>query len=424
MITKAIKLSNHGIINNYFVRVMLWLILLFSTTGFKHIWGVEKLSIIINSLILVVLIIFAGLTVLRQKHSRTCWSWIIFPSLMVIFGFIANLLAYGIWSGEFIQPIAYATPAIAMISAISIQNKKIVVTHELWRDFYRFMLFINIISLIEYYCIFEGYFVPRSIVTPYGEFLAGYFTLFYPIDANEIHYRYYACFLEPGTLAMYLIPAIVYSILNKKFGAFAIFILALYMTDSLGGYISLALVFILLPLFMGSHKNKIFISVIFSITIFVLIFSQLGAIFKVAYEERDNSRETRELAISNTFSSLPSFFIKNPLGYSSVSNTDELTKKSDYLGFTFTPAIYAQGGGFISFLGYLYIIVSHTTFSIFSIIRKNLSTEEKLVVITLLANFPFIFQRSTVYESSLYALLFLPSLIKLMNSPRYSYKSA
>lgn len=417
---KMIKSINNKLLDIYLIRVMLWVTLLFSATGYKYILGIENISTIINGLALIALMIFSGSAIIEQKQSRFCWYWIIFPPVIVIFGLFLNLMVYGLWNGEGAQSIATAIPAIAIIAVVGMLKKVIVKSSELWRDYYRFMLVINIFSLTEYFMVFQGYSFPRSIVTPYGEFLAGYFTLFYSVGVDEIHYRYYACFLEPGTLAIYLIPAIVYSIYNKKNLAIAIFIFALYMTDSLGGYISFCLTLILITLFARFGKYKIFLNIILSAAIFVLISTQFAEQFKVQYEERGNSRATRELAISNSLTRLPSFIAQNPLGFEPVSTTNELTKKPDFLGLTFTPLIYAQAGGFISFIGYVYLVLVSIILSFFALFQKNMLMLEKIVAISLLGVFPFIFQRSTFYESSLYAFLFLPTL---MNTKKFSPKS-
>ena len=80
----------------------------------------------------------------------------------------------------------------------------------------------------------------------------------------------------------------------------------------------------------------------------------------------------------------------------------------------FIPIVYLQKGGIISFIGYC-IIVCFSFYDALRILRqkKIIEIEDYVVAISLIIMIPFLFQRTTIWETPLFALLYFPSLLKI-----------
>lgn len=403
----------------FVVQTYFWLTILFSMTALKHIWGVEAISSAVNLFLIIGLICMNANALFVFKYMPAIWYFLITPSLLVIGGIFLNIIIFALSEGKFSSSFTMAIPWLAYLPVVYWERMRGVSSADLWCKFYQLMLVINILCIFEYLLVFGGFYSARAIVTPYGEFLAGNFSLFFPVNSEEIHYRYYACFLEPGALAMYLLPAIVYSIFYKKIFGLVIFSVALYMTDSLGGYISYAMIFVFIPLIICKN-NRILFMIPLVISLIIAVGIVFGDNFLEKYEGRGNSSEVREQTFLKTMETLPSFVVKNPFGIPQVDSTDELSKNPSYLGTTFTPAIYLQTGGMISFLGYITVLIVSLFLSLKIFIKRNILVHDKIVLTSLLINLPFIFQRNTFWESPIFALLFLPTLIRCLNINKIS----
>lgn len=407
----------HSSNNKYCLLVngIFWITLLFSSTALKHIWGLETLASICNFLLLLSLAGFSIFYLFEQKIQLRYFIFFVMPSVLIIAGILLNIVYFLILYGIYSLSITIAIPFMAVIFAVYLERSNVISSLNLWRKYYIFMLIISILGILEYAAIFNGFYPTKIIDTPYGEFATGYFSLFYPVGNGDIHYRYYGCFVEPGTQAMYLIPAILYSIIYKKYIGAALFIVAIFLSDSLGAYISLALIFVMLPFFYYKTINNKFLIALCSISVSLIIFSNFGSYIQDMYNERSGSREERENNIETTLNTLPRFIVENPLGLPPFDSTSEAMKNSNYLGFTFTPAIYFQVGGFLSGVGYIYFLLVSFGLSIAVFTRRNIQIQDKLVLTTIIVTFPYIFQRNTIFESTIFALLFIPSLIRTIH---------
>lgn len=410
-------MNRHGDKNPILIEALFWATLIFSVTALKHIWAIEGVARVVNSAALLGLACFATYSLFGKTYPRSLWYWLILPTALVIGGITLNIAINAILYANVTKTVTTIIPWLACLSVFYLEKHGLVNSEALWDKFYKFMLWANIFGVLEYLAVFAGAYAPRAIETPYGDFLSGNFSIFYFVNSDEIHYRYYACFLEPGTLAMYLLPAIIYSIAHKKYLGFALFCAALYMTDSLGGYISLALIFMLLPFVIaGASKRKLWRLAPISILIAAIIAFAVGGSFYQQYENRGNSREVREQTLSKTITTLPTFVLENPFGSTLADTTDEQSKNTSYLGMTFTPAIYLQTGGLISFLGYIASLIAAVSLSLALFTKPNLDVTDKIIFSSILVTFPFAFQRTTFFETPIFALLFLPSIIRQLRS--------
>ena len=149
---------------------------------------------------------------------------------------------------------------------------------------------------------------------------------------------------------------------------------------------------------------------VFLLTGFLLVLNFKGYI-KEEYDEKENSAKVREESFANTLINLPVIFLTNPLGLKLGETSDDMEKNRLYSGTNFLPGFYLQYGGILAFFGYLAVLGVSFKVSIKALARSDLSIEEKVVFSSILGLLPFIFQRSTIWESALFAFLFAPFII-------------
>ncbi|MHA8059767.1 hypothetical protein PQG22_00665 [Aquirufa beregesia] len=217
-------------------------------------------------------------------------------------------------------------------------------------------------------------------------------------------------------MAMYLLPAISYAFFYKKYVGLLILLGAMYFTFSLGGMISLFLLALII-IFISFARNSKFLIVSIFITILMAIVGwwNLRDQFISEYEEKGNSSEVREQSFVRTIENIPVMLLKYPFGIEQAENTVELEKKENFIPTNFIVGYYVNTGGFLALLGYLIVTFMTLMISIGAVLKGNLLKEEKVIYSSLIVLFPFIFQRTTIWESGLFALMFVPSLLHYMN---------
>lgn len=138
--------------------------------------------------------------------------------------------------------------------------------------------------------------------------------------------------------------------------------------------------------------------------------------FTLAYEKKQLSATVRVDNVMNTIINLPSMIVNNPTGFELTEGTSSASKNPYYYGSNFTPGHILQMGGISAFLGYSVILLVSLVVAFLRIIRKNLSLEEKVVFTSLIVFFPFIFQRTSIWDTAIFAFLFAPSIINFLQS--------
>ena len=280
---------------------------------------------------------------------------------------------------------------------------------SLWRYFNYFMLTTVSLSIFEYLLLFSGVINPRPINTDGGPFVAGYFSMLYAIESGELHHRFYASFMEPGTLAMFLLPVISYSFLYRKYLSLLVYLIALYLTDSLGGFISMLILMPLLVYF--KFKKNVVPAVIFVLFVSFFVVTVYTDDLIYRYEERELSATVREDATYGFISNFPSLILDYPFGLPLKENTDESFSNPAYKGANFTIGNAFYLGGTLSFLGYIAVLFLSLWYAIFGLFRKHLSLDEQVVVMSTFCLLPFIVQRTVIWDSSIFAMLFAPFVV-------------
>jgi hypothetical protein len=381
----------------------------------KHIWAIEGLSRFFNSAALLLMIIYATHSMFSLRLNKNIWFFYILPGFLVFAGMFLNFTLNSITNLNVINYFGSLLPWATYLAMPALLKKNACDSETLWRYFYYFMLTAVFLGLSEYFLVFFGKFSMRMISTPGGEFLAGRFSILYFLKDGSAYPRFYGCFGEPGSMAMFLIPVMAYAYFYKKYIGLSIFILALYLNHSLGGIIAVAMIIPLL-VFLSINKRKMPLAI--SIVVLILVSSVIVINymddFTLAYEKKTRFAKVREDNVKNTIINLPSMIINNPIGFELTEGTSSASKNPYYYGSNFALGHILQMGGISAFLGYSVILLVSLVAAFLRIIRKNLSLEEKVVFTSLIVLFPFIFQRITVWDTAIFAFLFAPSIINFL----------
>ena len=313
---------------------------------------------------------------------------------------------------KLINQLGLLIPWVVFLAIPTLLKNNNLNVFSLWRYFNYFMLTTVSLSIFEYLLLFNGVINPRPIITTGGPFVAGYFSMLNAIESGELHYRFYACFMEPGTLAMFLLPVISYSFMYRKYLTLFVYLIALYLTDSLGGFISMLILMPLLVYFKFKKNGVLAVIFLFFVSFFVVPVYIDDLIYR--YEEKNLSATEREDSTFSFISNFPSLIFDYPFGLPLKENSNENFSNPAYKGANFTIGNAYYLGGILSFLGYIAVLFLSIWYAIVGLFRKHLSLDEQVVVISTFCLLPFIFQRSVIWDSSLFSLLFAPFLIEFL----------
>jgi hypothetical protein len=408
--------------NSYWVVGIFFFILFFQVTALKYIWNLEWLSKTLNTLILFFLIVYSINNILFQSFNNRVWYFYLFPGIFVMLGMMLNVTYNVIFDYNLLSIYGLILPWAAFIITPTLLKKNIINSSILWDYYYKFLLYFNILGLLDYVLVFSGYSTFRVKETPFGVFSIGKFSLLYLLESGELHFRYYSCFLEPGTLAMFLLPAIAYAFFHKKYIGLVILLISFFLTYSLGGIFSIVLL-LLIIMFLLFRKTtiKALLGVILVILTSLTIWFTYGDYFKQSFEDKGDSKTIREDNFSNSISKLPELILNYPFGLPLAVETEDFENNKDYLGSNFTPANAFQIGGFISLFGYIIVLVVSLGIALVKVFFYELNTEEKIIFSSLIVLFPFVVQRPVIWDSALFAFLFSPAIIKvLLTNNRFS----
>jgi hypothetical protein len=399
-------------INSKLVIFAFFATVLLQMTAYKFIWGIESLSRLFNIAFILICSVYALYVLTAIKFNASVLKFYIIPGLLVYVGFFINIFINVLSNVKVINQFGLLIPwAIYLLIPDLLKSNKLDVS-SLWRYFNYFMLLTISLSLFEYFALFTGAITPRPIITSGGPFFSGYFSMLYALESGELHYRFYASFLEPGTLAMFLLPVIAYAFLHQKYLCLLVYLIAMYMTDSLGGLIG---IFLLIPLLVYFKFRKYMLVAV----ILVLMTSFfIGTVYKDdlidKYENKNNSASVREDNIFNFINNLPRLFLEHPFGLPLSVSSEKAAENPIFYGSNVTIGNAFNLGGVLSFLGYIAVLFVSLWYGVVGLFRKRLSIDEQAVITSIFCLLPFIFQRSVIWDSSLFSLLFAPFLIEFL----------
>lgn len=403
-------------INSWLVLFALSVTILFQITAYKFIWGIELLSRITNISVLVLFSLFALVSLVKFKYSSKVFYFYIFPGALVYLGFFANIAVNSVGNLNVINQFGQMIPWAVYLAIPGLVKSRQLNVSVLWRYFHYFMLISVGVSVVEYFAIFNGYVAVRAIETSGGPFFAAYFSMLYGLENGEIYYRFYSSFMEPGTLAMYLLPVIAYAFFHAKYFSMTFYISVLVLTDSLGGYVGLAMLLPLIVYFRFHGRALLPIGLGLITSSIVLVSFSTPIIDR--YSQKNLSASVREDNVTGMLSALPDLVLTYPLGLPLSESTMQAQENSNYFGSNFTPGNAFNFGGLYAFLGYIGVLGVSLFFAVATMFRRKLSTDEKVIAISILCLIPFIIQRTVVWDSNIFALLFAPVIVEFLSSRR------
>lgn len=406
-----------------FMLVIFMLVLVFQFTALKFIWGLEQLSKIVNLALLVLASLYFLISIVENKFNKRIYYFYIIPGLLLYYSLFYNIAVNAATNFSIVGQFGFLLPVAFYLAMPQVVKSKKFDSMILWRFYYYFFCLGITLGVAEYLLILNNIESSRQIQTSGGIFVGGYFTILVGLIDGTYYYRFHAFFLEPGSLAMYLLPAISYAVIYRRYWGLFIFIPAFFLADSLGGYVGIALLALLLAFTELRHRFNLqtMFLILLPFLLIMTLFSQLYIEpFTEAYVQKQisNSATEREDNLLNFIPKLPNLIIKYPFGLPLTESTELSSQNKDYFGSTFALGNAFARGGIFALIGYTLLLVVSFTSSIIAISRKGLTKEEKVVSSTLIAMIPFILQREVVWDTAIFALLFAPTILRQLSRQR------
>jgi hypothetical protein len=404
---KAVSSKSHWLVLSAF-----WACLLFQQTELRYVWNIPVMGTLANFSYLA----FSGILLvwaLAQSYPARVWLFYIIPCLLLVISMSLNITFNTVLVPANFAFFGLVIPWLVSCLIPLFLRKNWLNAEQLWKHYYYFILIGVLLCLLEYALVYFGYYLPRAQDLPYGAFLIGKFTLFHRLGDGTAHERFYGFYAEPGTLAMWLLPAMMYALLYRKFIGLIFLGAAFFFTYSLGGVFGLLMMVLLIPFYTLSRRNiiiAIFATAVLSITAFSLFKDNLSE----QYEEKNESRTIREDNVTNMLENLGEAMVTYPFGYPLAIKTAKAENNKLYFGSNFLPGYMLVIGGIVAMFMYSSFLLVCLASSVVYIFKRDKNKTDILAFITIVVSFPFIFQRFTMWESALFSFLIAPSVIKIL----------
>ena len=402
---------------NRMIYVLFMICIIFQITVIKFMLDTALLSRFMNSLMFAYLFYLLVCKVIPGKYDYRVILQYILPGVLIVFGMLFNIVLNYTHT---LKPYMFSylglvIPWLAYLVVPYWMKHNRYPLEKLWRIFYLFMLFVSILALIDWVLSFNGINYLRIIKTTGGKFTSGLFAIYFQLEDGALHHRMYAIFPEPGTYAMFLLPALSYAYYHKKFFCITPMLVCLYLTHSLGGYFGLLLLVVMIVIYSNKSIMKKFI---FGLMLSFIVFAFSWNSLMTQLNHKGASRVVRVNNVKNSLSSLPEMIVERPFGLPLKASTAAMKKDKYYFGQDFTPINYFIYGGILSFSGYILILLSLLGLSIRFMFRRNLSPVDLVLCTSFFPLLSFIFQRTSIFDTALFALLFSPVLLERIQSYR------
>jgi hypothetical protein len=396
--------------------ILFWAVIAFQISVLPDTLGVGLMARAANSLALVLLFV-CSISVLASQVSERVLVLYCLPIVLIIVGYLTNVLR-----SANLEALSYLGLIIPWFAALSVPFTKGFDAERYWRLFHGFMLVASIIALLEYVAVFWGFLQPSILETKRGEFLKGFLTIFLGLEDGTPYNRMYGVFAEPGTFAMYLLPALAYALVHRRILAAVLFLVCMLLTASLGGYLGIVLVAVAFVQWEARRRGAVvslFVALAAAVTV-ACVFGTVYEFFANSYLDRGESAAARESNIDLFFRHFFDIAFEDPLGMK--LHGDSLTElaKSDrlYIGSNFTIGNALVVGGLTSFIGYVVFLLVNTVCWLRAVSRTSHSKVMECVCVSFPALLSFIVQRATIFDSALYSFLFaVPILSVLRRGP-------
>jgi hypothetical protein len=394
--------------------VLFWIVLVFQVSILPDVLGIGFIARIAN--IFAVLVFLVGaLGMLSAKRSQRVLYFYVFPIMLVIAGYAINILR----SGR-IEALSHFGLILPWFAALSVPFILRFDYERYWRLFYRFMIVVSVVALVEYGAVFAGLLSPTSLTTRYGEFVKGVFTIFHSLDDDVVYNRMYGVFAEPGTYAMFLLLALSYALVHKRVIAAVVFMTCMVFTASLGGYLGLVILLLTHAYWIARRKSATTVAIIGlgALLVLALAAGPLIDFLTMIYENRaqGESLTVRQSNVSLFFVHFFDILFSAPFGMELKGEALSTLQGSDplYIGSNFTVGNALVLGGLLSLLGYTMFLIANTLCWLQGLLRHEQGKLIACVYISFPALMSFVVQRTTVFDSALYSFLFAAPLLAVM----------
>lgn len=367
------------------------------------------------------------LTISHLRSSRRFFLFFIFPAFLVFIGICINVGRLLVVDLSNLAYLGFLLPWCVFLVIPTLCRIDPFIDGRMWLIFYRFMVFFAFICSLEYWYVIsgnQGYLTEK--LTSGGWFQTGWSSLFfrleYEVDGQlaygPIESRMYGVFLEPGTLGMFLIPVIVWSFITRRYFGFAVLLTAFVLAGSIGAFASLALV----PLLYSFIRKKSFffvsgIMILGAVAVGVLKYDAIVE----TLESKGESKATRIDNLRNGINEVPVLLTEDPFGMDLSADLEydpSVKEDSAAQKFATVPLFYQYViGGILALIGFAIIVFTSVLSVLFTNRDRQFNSEEYTVLISIIPMFAFVFQRASLWDSALFAILFLPSLYRLYSSP-------
>ena len=424
-----LKKKNTGLLDIFFIFTFISLVL-FDMTVYKFIWGIESIARLFNFFTLISLLLFAFVSLTYQKESKPIWIFILIPGLLVFLSIFINITRGVMFDPSTISFYGGLLPMVALLASPFLIKHGALNSNNIFKYYYLAMLLIVSISLLEYLFVFLGFITPNLILTSGGPFMATNFSILFDLEDNiynttDFDIRFYAAIIENGSLAMLILPALIYSFFKKLKVGFLILLIGFFATQSLGGFLSLSLFLIMLPfLIIKNNKGGSNLNLLLFIVFYILIGVVMTALGIDYLQESYNNKfaatggavgptsgSTRIDNITILFGNLPSILIDNPMGYTLNTNSNEVLG-GDFYGLNVGLGVAIYKGGFLAFLGYIILSLTYLFISLKNFFRRNADIDSVIASSSIIVLFPFFLQRGAIFETSVLILLVTPFVIQ------------
>src|SRR3989338_3729197 len=170
------------------VLTLFALVVVFQLSMIKYTLGIGGVATAVNSLMLLGLSAIALRNIAGGAFTRSVWGGYLLPGLLVFGGFLLNISLNLISNANVASYFGLLIPWAAYLS-VPFFIRNINDTEAIWRFFYRFMLIVSAIGLLEYTMTFSGVLPLRIIETPLGDFATGGLSVFFMPKDGLPHYR-------------------------------------------------------------------------------------------------------------------------------------------------------------------------------------------------------------------------------------------
>ena len=143
----------------------------------KYVWGIESVSRILNVIYLIIILFLLFYSIFK-KYKIKVWTKYLFPGILIVMGLSINIIISSFSNFSVLAQIGSLIPWILFLLIPYYKQNKKINFDVLWKYAYKTMVAVVLLGLFDYYFVFFKGNVGRYLDTPFGDFIAGKFSVF------------------------------------------------------------------------------------------------------------------------------------------------------------------------------------------------------------------------------------------------------